>query len=244
MDKILIDTEQNIALDYPIASIGERILAWIIDVAIQFTYLLVVIWILNGALRIIIEEQYIFYILAMLPFLFYHLLFEIFFNGRSPGKMALKMKVVTLDGTRPAVSGYFIRWFFRLLDTMAGSGLVAVISYLMSDKGQRIGDRLAGTTVIKVKKIDSMRQKINFQVDPNYVIRYPEVQRLHDHHISLINEILGLPVTQKKYALAGKISKKIKTNLNITTDEPDMRFLTTLVKDYYHHFAGNDTSST
>jgi len=237
MDKIRIETEQNIELEYPIASIGERILAWLIDFVILIIYMMIALYVL---LRIFggfdyIEEVQIFYYLAIIPFLLYHVVCEVFFNGQSVGKRILKTKVVMLDGSRPAVSAYILRWFLRLLD-MPFYGVVAIISFLFSDKGQRIGDRAAGTTVIKMKKIEDMSRKINVEVQPDYEPQFPGVSQLKDKHIAIVNEVLTLPYSAKRNYLATSIANKIKDYLKVESSLPDTKFLQTIVKDYYQVF--------
>lgn len=237
MDNIRIETEQNIELEYPIASIGERILGWVIDIIIIVIYIFAMFFGLLQAFGGVdyIEDVYIFYILAYLPVLLYHLLFELFFQGRTPGKMLMKTKVAMLDGSRPSVGSYLLRWLLRLID-MPLYGAVAIISFLFSDKGQRLGDRAAGTTVIKLKKMEDLSRKIRVDADPNYVVQFPDVNQLKDEHISIINEVLALPYSAKRNYLANTVASKIKKYLKVESNFPDVKFLQILVKDYYHVF--------
>ena len=53
-------------------------------------------------------------ILMSIPVMFYSLAFEILLNGQTPGKVANKIRVVKLDGSKPTFGSYIIRWFLRL----------------------------------------------------------------------------------------------------------------------------------
>ncbi|MDP2059901.1 MAG: RDD family protein, partial [Flavobacteriaceae bacterium] len=116
MDSFQIETAQNIRISQNVAGIGDRILAFIIDAGILvFYYIFVVVFIISniGWDSGISQLE----ILALtLPVMFYTLLFETFSNGRTVGKMALNIRVVKIDGTRPRFSDYLIRWLFRIVD--------------------------------------------------------------------------------------------------------------------------------
>jgi len=237
MQNILVETEQNIELEYPVASIGERIIAFIIDFLIMIAYGWIMFYLLANTVMSTVsnEAMYVFYVIVYLPLLMYHFLFEVLNGGQSPGKMIFKNKVVKIDGSRPNVGSYLLRWILRIIDVPL-YGSVAVISYLFSENGQRLGDRAANTTVIKLKKIDSLQKKLQFKVDTSYEIKHPEFAKLKDEHIALINDVLTLPPGSKKYNLANKVRLKVETYLNIKSELGDLPFLHTAVKDYYQYY--------
>jgi uncharacterized RDD family membrane protein YckC len=99
MDNIRIQTTQNVDIEYEAASIGDRILATLLDYLFFIAYVLlitIVLVVLNGFKA---PNQILFFVL-LLPILFYDLLCEVFFDGRSFGKMIMHIKVVKLDGSR------------------------------------------------------------------------------------------------------------------------------------------------
>jgi len=237
MQNFNVDTEQNIELEYPIASIGERMLAYLIDILILILYgILMFILVINTVGKDVDEDTLTVYIIiAYIPGLLYHFVMETLNKGQSVGKWLMRTQVVMVDGSRPPISAYLLRWIFRLVD-MTFYGIVAIISYVMSDKGQRVGDRLANTTVIKLKKVQSWASRQQFQLDTNYNVKYPEAAKLRDEHIALIGDVIALPVGPKKYELAGRVRGKVEDYLNIKGQPDDVAFLRTLVKDYYQYY--------
>ena len=154
MDNFQIETAQNVSIYQNVAGIGDRILAYLIDALIIFAY-----WILTLLLLALLDldttdpaDIWAFFLILGLPSFLYPLLFETFWDGRTPGKSAMKLKVVKLDGSKPGFGSYFVRWIMRIVDISLTSGGVAIVAILISDKGQRLGDLAAGTTVISQKK--------------------------------------------------------------------------------------------
>jgi uncharacterized RDD family membrane protein YckC len=147
MQTVSVRTTQNVVIDYPVASLGDRILAYFIDVLIMIAYVILLILVIGfgeiGSPAIIIS-------LISIPLFLYHLLFEIFMNGQSPGKRQMNIKVVRLDGTPPTIGNYIIRWLLRIIEIDLMSGAIALLTIAISGKGQRVGDIAAGTTVVKL----------------------------------------------------------------------------------------------
>jgi hypothetical protein len=83
-------------------------------------------------------------------FLFgYYVLFEAFGSGRTPGKRITGLRVLTLDGGRASFWRIVIRNVVRFVDYLPAAYLVGMISILVSEKHQRVGDVAAGTMVVR-----------------------------------------------------------------------------------------------
>src|ERR1700743_1660022 len=126
MPQIKLDTGFNIEVDFPIPPFAKRLFAWMIDGVVIAAYLIVGSWLLNKALGPGWGLHIWIVFLFILPYLFYHLLCEIFLNGQSIGKRAMHIKVISADGGQPSISQYMIRWLFRMIDFPAW--IFAVIS--------------------------------------------------------------------------------------------------------------------
>ncbi len=87
MQTIEIQTTQNVNIEYPIASAGERIVAALIDQLILIGYLIAIIffyiWLINTTEGSSIHFPVAYFVILFLPFFFYHLLCETFLNGQS-----------------------------------------------------------------------------------------------------------------------------------------------------------------
>ncbi|HLF65238.1 MAG TPA: RDD family protein [Saprospiraceae bacterium] len=232
--QITIETTQNVNLQYEIAPLGERIVANIIDGLIRIAVFIVALIFLNvlspgfefGAVAIVTI------ILFAVPFVFYHLLFEIFNNGQSPGKRIFDLRVVSIRGEMVSIGAYLLRWLFRIVDFHIFSGLVALIAVASSDKGQRVGDMVAGTTVIKESRRVVFRQLAFDEVRAEYVPTYPQATKLQPVHIELIKETLNDLALENSEGHVKLLADKTAGMLGLTYEEHPRKFLRTIVNDY------------
>ncbi|MEM6262657.1 MAG: RDD family protein [Bacteroidota bacterium] len=233
MNTIIIPTTQNIELEYPIASMGDRILGFVIDLLIQIGYFLA--W---GLLFYLTDTDFGEFTIGVqvflyLPVFFYHLFCELLFEGQSIGKRVMKTRVVMLDGSPPSVSSYVIRWMLRLVD-MPFYGIVAIMSIAISGKGQRLGDLAAGTTVVKLKLVTSFDQTIFVETEEQYEVVFPEIKTLSDKDVSILKEVLDVGLQSNNPALVKRLADKVKEVIGVTTETDDETFLRTILKDYNH----------
>src|SRR5674476_555175 len=191
MDTLKIDTSQNIDIEQPIASIGERIAAALLDMLFIISYLLVLSFIYQG-----LHSKVLIFI-GLLPVVLYSIVSELLMNGQSWGKKILKIKVVKLDGTPATFSSYFLRWILRLIEILVMFGSLATITIILNRKGQRLGDIAANTTVIRLPN-KSLRETIYTQIPENYRVVYPEVSRLTTNDIYIIKEVVELIKSRNK----------------------------------------------
>lgn len=236
MQTIRVRTTQNVFIEYPLASVGDRILAYLIDRIILILYTVAFV---AGLDRLDVDAGYVWIILLGFPWLFYSLLFEILMNGQSPGKQVLKIRVVRIDGTPPTIGDYLMRWIFSFVDFYILSGALAVIIIAMGGKGQRLGDIVAGTSVVKL--IDHRQistQDVFITPEAQYTPTFSQVVELSGKDIELIQRALEVNRDHGNTQPVMIITDKIKTLLNIQTDMPPVNFLYTVIKDYQNLTAG------
>ena len=232
MYTIAVRTAQNVIIHYPIASIGDRILAHLLDSLIKILYIVLVVVLV---VSIGMEELWVVYVLLALPFIFYTLAFEILMNGQTPGKRALDIQVVKLDGTTPSIGGYVARWLFALIEFSFFSGLIAVIIILVSGKGQRLGDMVGGTSVVKLIPQQAVSSRDIFVApQTDYQPTFTQVMALNEKDIELIQQALEVNRTQGNDRPVLMATDRVKSLLGIQTDLPPVKFLYTIVKDYQH----------
>lgn len=237
MQTIRVRTTQNVFIDYPLASVGDRLLAFFIDRFILVVYCLAAVVFL---ISLKVTEVWPYVVFVALPYLLYSVLFEIFMDGQSPGKMVMKIKVVRLDGTPATVGGFVLRWLLGAADFVVFSGMVAIIAIAASDKGQRIGDMAAGTTVVKLREQEMVSAAQTFITpEDTYVPTFPAVIQLSAKDIELVQRALEANRDQGNIQPVMIVTEKIKTLLGIQTDMVPLKFLYTIVKDY-NHMAGRE----
>jgi uncharacterized RDD family membrane protein YckC len=244
MQTVKITTSQNIEIDYEVAGLGDRVLARIVDIGV-FTGIFYALYmaILLFFLTIVKDLQdgtgvpvalIVVGIIYSIVLIFYDLVAEIFFNGQSIGKFALKIRVVSLNGTRPTLSQFFLRWVFRLLDFVITFGIGAVISVAVSEKKQRIGDIIAGTTLVKTKPATVLSELYFTSPEQGYEPVFPQVGNLSDNDITLIHEVISNFKRTGNSSLVYNMALKVKAHIGaeLPNRMNDFEFLQTLVKDY------------
>ncbi len=241
MENLQISTTQNVDIDYQLASAGDRILAYFIDGFIIISYVIIAILIMMLGFKVNDWKM----TFVLLPIVFYHLLCETFLNGQSFGKMVMKIKVIKIDGTELRFVDCFMRWIFRIVDFNLPffGALVGFLALIIGEKGQRIGDMVAKTTVLKINAKGSLDNTAYVEVEDDYSPQYPEVINLHEDDLRTVKEVINLAQKNNSYSnigaphpLALKTKDVIVKKLNIETSQPAIEFLKTLLKDYnYYH---------
>lgn len=239
MEYVRIDTTQNVAIDYEIASLGERILAYLIDLLIFVAYAFTWFIIIDGLKETIPFNIALFWVLA-LPLFFYDLLCEILFNGQSFGKKVMKIKVVKLDGTQPTFGSYLLRWLLRLIEGGAFCyGAVAMVVYLINGKGQRLGDLAAGTTVIKLKpRVGLADVTTSHDVQATYTPVYPQASHLSDRDAAIIKDLLSTSIRERNMEMLTALSSRVQELLDVKEVTDPELFLKTVLKDFTYYTQG------
>jgi uncharacterized RDD family membrane protein YckC len=235
MNTIKVRTTQNVEVEYAIASLGDRVLAHLIDLAVYFGWLMVggmLVQLLkpgNPSLLLILG------LVMTVPMVFYNLLCEIFMNGQSVGKKAKDIKVIKLSGQAPSLGDYLLRWVFRLIDTLP-YGIIAMVTIAVNGKGQRLGDLAAGTTVIRIQPM-KRRQYFEVSFDENHVVTFPEVHVLTDKDMILIRKLLYKSLKYKNEVLLQRLAQQTREVMDVAADLPDEQFLRIVIRDYHHEMS-------
>jgi uncharacterized RDD family membrane protein YckC len=235
MSIVTVNTPFNIDLEFSIAQFHKRLLAWLIDIIIIYTYIyLMGRFVFTGLSMSEAVSDTIFIIFVILPALFYHLVLEILLNGQSIGKKALSIKVMDLEGNEATFSQYLIRWVFRLVDMGVSFGLGATLSAALTNNTQRLGDLTAGTVVIDQKYNTRLDKTIYLEIiDSNYVPMFPNVMRLTDRDINGIRNLLDVKKMDRDTAIyTEQVAERIKQVLGIETQLDSRELLQQLLQDY------------
>ena len=234
MDNFQIETAQNVGIQQKVATLGDRILAFIVDTFLLIAYGILASLIIAG-LGMDNGELCVYYLIVGLPIFLYYLIWETFNNGRTPGKMAMELRVVNLDGSRPRFNQYLIRWLLRLIDISLASGSVAVVTILLSGIGQRLGDMAAGTTVISDKKQMNLSQTLMVDLPVDYTPQYPQVTIFKDKDIQNIKNLFQDAMRHGNHQVILKLSQKISEVLEVEPRERPTDFVRIILKDYNYY---------
>jgi uncharacterized RDD family membrane protein YckC len=237
MSSIGINTSQNVQLRQSLASLGQRIAACIIDWALLIVYYLLAAYLSFDILAI--SESTALTIALFIPLVLYTPVMEYFANGQTIGKRSLKIRVISTDGTAPGIGAYLLRWLLGVVDFLISSGGIAVLLIIFTEKGQRLGDLAAGTTVVReAKSLNTLaeNQKILSQVDENYEPVFTDALKLSERDYRLMQRSLKAFREDGSRAPIELLQKKLEAKMQLPpTGMHPIKFLETLQKDYQHY---------
>lgn len=240
MSDSTIITSQYVQIEQTTASIGERILARIIDFLFLIIYVYACVALLimvNARFLYGLSESYVItlYMIFLLPAFFYTLLLEVFNQGQTLGKKLLGLRVVMKDGSVPTLSAYLLRWLLMLVDFYLLQFLGA-LSILLTKHRQRLGDLAAGTIVIKEKNY----HRINVTLDEfhhlsrNYRPVFPQAENLSLEQVNLIMQTLYMYDSQRAQRI-GELGAKVRRFLQVNPPINDEALLQTLTRDFQYY---------
>lgn len=236
MSKLQTETAQNVIIEQEVANIGERIAAFLLDGIILVSYFFFILLIIRAFSNTRNTNASFVSFIFIIPVFFYALLCETFMNGQSFGKMALKIKVAKLDGSQPTFGNYLVRWLFRIIDISFFYGIPAIITIAVNGKGQRIGDIVAKTSVISLKRSKTIEETMFLETEPDYNVVYPEAEHLLDSDVNTIKDVLKHykkdPTNAIGVSMLRQTFEAVKKKTGTETSQTPGEFLNTIIKDY------------
>src|SRR5476651_1636111 len=162
--KTELELPEEINLQVELANVGSRTLAILVDVALGGLVLFTV-YALTMLLAHDVADDWLTRLssnalktlLILLIFGFqwcYFNLFEWIWNGQTPGKRLLHLRVIKVDGSPVSGIDVLLRNLSRPIDTLGPMGLIGLLMIFISRKAQRLGDLMARTLVIHETAID------------------------------------------------------------------------------------------
>jgi uncharacterized RDD family membrane protein YckC len=159
-DQLNIETPELVPIEMPLAGIGSRFIALLIDTLIWVAGLVVLAilaWAFRPALQAFssLSYQWTVAILTLITFLLnwgYFTLFEAFWNGRTPGKRVARIRVIQRSGRPIGIFESMARNFVRYVDQIPFFYAVGVITMFLTSQHQRLGDLAAGTLVVRERE--------------------------------------------------------------------------------------------
>lgn len=165
-ETLIIETPERVPLAFALASIGNRFLAVAIDHVIQYLLIFIAAWIfvtitnvgsdISALDRLGEMPKWTIAIMIIVMFLIfasYFVLFEWLWNGQTPGKRLLKLRVIREDGRPITLWESIARNLLRIFDAVPGFVVpvysIGLITIFLSSRDQRVGDLFAGTVVIR-----------------------------------------------------------------------------------------------
>jgi len=200
-----IQTPENVAFGYQVAGIGSRFLATLLDtiivVLVQVIVLVVLAFLINIFHGSALADQFsawiiaIFGLIASLFYWGYYVFFEMLWNGQTPGKRWVGLRVIRMDGTPITLSESLIRNLARLVDFLPAAYGIGVITMFIDKQSRRLGDLAAGTLVVQdrapitIQEL-SVKRTIHLRPWANVALDGFPIERLTDNDLNLIEDFL------------------------------------------------------
>jgi len=245
IEKLTIETPEQIELEFPIAGLGSRGMALLVDTLIQVVVVIIVV-LVTSLISPDLERYWLTagkWMTAIIIFsLFclywgYFAIFEVFWNGQTPGKRQAKIRVITGSGRPITVFEAIARNFLRAVDSQFGY-VVGAIAIAVDKKNRRLGDMVAGTVV--VHEIQEQGDSYWYAQLRSSTTAAPSVESItamtaEEFQLieTFLNRRLDLPYDQRQRT-AQSIADRIGTHLNVApADRPSAEdFLEELSRRY------------
>ena len=154
-------TPEAVRLQFSEANVGSRGVALVIDAFIMST----ILSLLNATIGLLLLAPgdalpgwVVLTVLLVLNFLVvlgYPVVFETMMRGSTPGKAAMGLRVVTVEGAPVSFRHAAIRAALAFVDFLITLGLGAILATLLSKRHQRLGDMVAGTVVLRERTAEA-----------------------------------------------------------------------------------------
>jgi uncharacterized RDD family membrane protein YckC len=255
MDKVEFISAQHVKIEFEMASVLQRGLAYVLDTAIGYVYLIIVMLSLIDSVRVAYSDMDVlvglFILLVNLPIVLYKPMMEYFFNGQTLGKMAMGIRMVRVNGDRMTIRDIFVRWVMRgeffwisLVSNPAFIGLIPFISAIdllvasMTPLRQRVGDMMVSVIAIRTKpnRTFTLKEVLSRQTEVEYVPTYEKCITFTDEDMMYLKKVIEQYKKFKEPEVKELLDQvTLKTQQRLEIDEPitdQIKFLETVLKDY------------
>jgi len=238
--KISIDTTQNVKIEYELAMLKDRVLAFSLDILVMAVGCGVIALIVGILFASTGSEKiwYLYQLLVSVIFFLYTPTMEILTGGRTVGKIALNLKVIKVTGKKPKALDFISRWAFRCIDIYASAGAVGGILVSTTEKAQRIGGMVSNTAVVRLdpRMNLSLNQLLSIDTIDKYKPENLKITLLNDKDMLIVKNVLERCIRHRNPAHIEALNKTIlrieeKTGIK-HEGKNKLEFLKTLLKDY------------
>lgn len=164
-DKLTIQTPEQTLLEFHLAGIGSRFLACVIDTLIQAlaTFVLIVITVVavaGAGATVSWGSPWVTAVAVILWFALYNgyfAFFEAVWNGQTPGKRLMQLRVIQQSGRPISVFQAIARNLLRTVDELPFLYGIGCLTVMLNRQNKRLGDFVAGTVVVREKSLEEVR---------------------------------------------------------------------------------------
>jgi uncharacterized RDD family membrane protein YckC len=236
-------TPEAVTIAVDVAGLGSRMIAWLIDSLIQLAVVLpIVLGVGAGNLAEGPELVVVSLVIFLIAWAYYPI-FEVLWQGRTPGKRAQRIRVIRTDGQPAGGAAILVRNLIRILDVML-LPFLAVISMLVTSRAQRLGDLAAGTMVVREPRFTEPEPvRLPSRADLPFVDATGLSEREYDVIRSFLARRSSLDPTAR-WRLAAQLASSVRGRVGSLPDGvPDEAMLEAVAQSYRRRFEGGATRS-
>jgi len=158
-DAVRITTPEQVTITLPLAGVGTRLLAALLDALVMLGIILAVLIVIALFGSVIAFQPHAmaagsvlgaFTLLFLFGFVFaYYAGLELLWDGQTIGKRVLKLRVLRDNGTPVDAASVLARTVVRLVDFLPVGYLVGLVSMIVDGRARRLGDIVGGTIVVR-----------------------------------------------------------------------------------------------
>jgi len=227
LDKLIIDTPEQVQLEFPLAGIGSRFMALFVDSLIQLIALFVLFILLAmvGA-GISLSPELGKWAIAFYIFVFfllywgYFAIFETLWKGQTPGKRQAGIRVIRDSGREITATEAIGRNLLRSVDLLPGFYAVGMLSVFLSPQNKRLGDYVSGTVVVHDRPPELGQPFWNTRADDQTV--FVGIDKITAQEVQMIEAFLlrrlDLPPTVRQQS-AKRIADHVSAKLEVPEDQ-------------------------
>lgn len=192
-DPNTVVTPEAVLLSQPVSGVPSRLLARLLDTLIQFLILMVIGF--ASLFVATISETVAAYLIfgsILVVLIGYPAIFEAMWRGRTPGKAAVGLRVISGEGGPVGWSESLMRAIAGLVEVYMTVGALAITTSFLSPRAQRLGDLMAGTFVVSEQASDKRLQPVVFPTPAGHTeyVDLLDVARLSDAGYGMVREAL------------------------------------------------------
>jgi uncharacterized RDD family membrane protein YckC len=244
-DKLTIETPEQIALEFPLAGIGSRFLAFFVDSLIQFVVALGSF--IVAALVLPDLGKYwpsawnwtaaVYVFAGFCLYWGYFAFFETVWKGQTPGKRHASLRVIHHSGRAINIFESIARNFMRVIDSLPGMYGVGCITMFLDPKNRRLGDFVAGTVVVHERKDEAQQPLWDNETANDKAVKSDVAALLTLQEFELIEAFLSrrLDLTPEvRHDTAERIARRVGDKLSVPAHArgSDENFLESIVHQY------------
>jgi uncharacterized RDD family membrane protein YckC len=227
-DKLTLETPEQLEINYNIARLGSRFIAALWD---SFFIVCLELLLVFGTYLVADQvgafssgfENWIIGAMIFMIFVIlwgYYVIFELLWNGQSPGKRLVGIRTVRQNGAPIGLTESAIRNIVRIIDFMPGAYGFGVVSMFIDLQSRRLGDFAAGTLVVHDKvpvSLDTLGRQVTTDsrlLEP----ALPNLNRLDGTEVEAVRRFLQRRDTlHNEMQLAAQLAKRVRTKLELDT---------------------------